>query len=69
MPFEAHDLREGSPAPRFKLLNKEKATDRIFYEQKLSGANAANEAMRTAETDLEELSVAAFREKYSIAEC
>ena len=65
-PFQARDLREGEATPRFKLLITEKATGRIVHERKLAGANAANEAMRIAETDLEELSVAAFRDKYVI---
>lgn len=66
LPFEADDLREGNPTPRFKLLITEKATGRIVHKRRLAGANAANDAMRIAETDLEELSVAAFRDKYGI---
>lgn len=65
-PFEARDLRDGNPTPRFRLLIKENATDRIVFRRKHQGANAANEAMQVAESDLLELSVAAFRDKYSI---
>jgi hypothetical protein len=63
-PFEADDLRDGEPTPRLALLIKEKATDRILVRQKLEGANVANEAMRIAEKDLEQLSVEEFRDKY-----
>jgi hypothetical protein len=66
LPFEANDLREGTPTPRFKLLIREKATDRVLDERKLSSPNAANEAMQTVEADLEMLSVADFCEKYAI---
>lgn len=65
-PFEADDLREGNPIPRFRLFIKDNASGKTLSEQKLSGASVANEAMQNLEKDLEQLTVREFREKYGI---
>ena len=65
-PFAATDLRSGEATPRFRLLIRDNASARTLSEQKLSGASVANEAMQNVEKDLEDLSVAEFRDKYGI---
>lgn len=66
LPYEAVDLREGDPTPRFRLLITDKTSGDTLSRRKLSGAREANEAMAAAEKDLEELSLAEFRQKYQM---
>ena len=64
-PFEAEDIRGGTPTARLELIIKDKATEKVVSRRKLVGAKTGNEAMAAAEKDLEELSAAEFRDKYA----